>query len=140
MHENGVVHRDIKLENILLDETFTLKMADFGMSASTVGTWSHEGFFKTQLGTAIYMAPEIWSFDKHAYGPEVDLWSATVALFLLRIGSIPFPVAQPFAPKKEGNLYTLISGNATNKMGNNQVSQTNPEKVSNKGVPANYVE
>ena len=119
MHASGVVHRDIKLENILLDETFTLKLADFGMSASTVGTWAKEGHFKTQLGTGIYMAPEIWGYNTHSYGPEVDLWAATVSLFLLRIGSVPFPVAHPFEKKKAGNLYTLISGNATNKLGNN---------------------
>ena len=59
MHEQGIAHRDLKPQNCLLDQNFTIKIADFGFSCPLSGT-TQEGFSTTRLGTPQYMAPEIW--------------------------------------------------------------------------------
>ena len=54
MTEKGVVHRDFKLENILVDEDYNLKVADYGFA-----TYKHINKLNTYMGTKTYMAPEI---------------------------------------------------------------------------------
>ena len=54
MTENGVVHRDLKVENILFDKDYNLKIADYGFA-----TYKHINELNTYMGTPIYMAPEI---------------------------------------------------------------------------------
>lgn len=56
MHQKGYAHRDIKLENLLLSEDYTLKIADFGFSCLLKGR-DGSGMLKTKLGTEGYMAP-----------------------------------------------------------------------------------
>ncbi|CAN1749221.1 Calcium-dependent protein kinase 30 [Linum perenne] len=85
-HENGVMHRDLKPENFLFankKEDSPLKAIDFGLSV----------FFKpgekfTEIvGSPHYMAPEVL---KRNYGPEIDVWSAGVILYILLCGVPPF--------------------------------------------------
>lgn len=85
-HEYGVMHRDLKPENFLFGnkkESAPLKAIDFGLSV----------FFKpgerfTEIvGSPYYMAPEVL---KRNYGPEVDVWSAGVILYILLCGVPPF--------------------------------------------------
>uniref|UniRef100_A0A0E0M3C2 Calcium-dependent protein kinase n=1 Tax=Oryza punctata TaxID=4537 RepID=A0A0E0M3C2_ORYPU len=85
-HENGVMHRDLKPENFLFankSEDSPLKAIDFGLSV----------FFKpgerfTQVvGSTYYMAPEVLN---RSYGPEADVWSAGVILYILLCGVPPF--------------------------------------------------
>lgn len=57
-HEKGVCHRDLKPENLLIDSNFNMVIADFGFACAVTGT-SENGMCKTQLGTELYMAPEI---------------------------------------------------------------------------------
>uniref|UniRef100_A0A0D9XAC0 non-specific serine/threonine protein kinase n=1 Tax=Leersia perrieri TaxID=77586 RepID=A0A0D9XAC0_9ORYZ len=74
-HSNGVIHRDLKPENFLFankSEDSPLKVIDFGLSV---------------VGSAYYMAPEVL---KRSYGPEVDVWSAGVILYILLSGVPPF--------------------------------------------------
>lgn len=84
-HSLDISHRDIKLENILLDEHQNLKLIDFGFS-----TWISTNR-KVQLfcGTSSYMAPEIVS-GKESCGPPTDIWAAGVLFFVMVTGTFPF--------------------------------------------------
>ena len=85
-HAKKVVHRDIKLENILLDATGNVKICDFGVSRQ-LNTGRER--MKEQCGTPAYIAPEIL-MDEGYHGFKVDMWSAGVCLYAMLIGSVPF--------------------------------------------------
>ena len=85
IHSKGIVHRDIKLENILLDLNNIVKICDFG-----VGKLTQKGQkLMDQCGTPVYMAPEIIKGDGYE-GFPVDIWSSGVALYIMLSGNIPF--------------------------------------------------
>ncbi|CAN4118267.1 unnamed protein product [Withania somnifera] len=87
-HSNGVYHRDLKLENLLLDENWDLKVTDFGLSAVNDQIRS-DGLLHTLCGTPAYVAPEI--LEKKGYnGSKVDIWSCGIILFVLNAGYLPF--------------------------------------------------
>lgn len=84
-HSKGILHRDIKLDNILLDTKGIIKICDFG-----VGKIVKKGEKMTeQCGTPAYIAPEILK-DEGYYGFAVDIWSAGVVLFAMLYGTVPF--------------------------------------------------
>jgi serine/threonine protein kinase len=87
LHENGIAHRDIKLENIFLaSENYTdVILADFGF-ASVI---PEEGFCN-RLGTPQYLAPEIWNFSINRYSQKVDIWSLGVTMYILLTGLVPY--------------------------------------------------
>ncbi|WOH15196.1 hypothetical protein DCAR_0934733 [Daucus carota subsp. sativus] len=85
-HENRVMHRDLKPENFLFankKETADLKAIDFGLSVF----FKPGEIFNEIVGSPYYMAPEV--LRRH-YGPEVDIWSAGVILYILLCGVPPF--------------------------------------------------
>lgn len=87
-HSRGVFHRDLKLDNLLLDEDGNLKVTDFGLSAVT-DQIRPDGLLHTVCGTPSYVAPEILA--KRGYdGAKVDIWSCGVVLFSLTAGYLPF--------------------------------------------------
>ena len=86
MHQRNVTHRDIKLENILLDETRTrVKLIDFGFSTCI----PHEKKVKIFCGTPSYMAPELVRKSEYD-GRQVDMWALGVLLYALLSGTFPF--------------------------------------------------
>ncbi|XP_030623647.1 NUAK family SNF1-like kinase 1 [Chanos chanos] len=84
-HKNGIVHRDLKLENILLDQELNVKLADFGLS----NRYQKGRFLQTFCGSPLYASPEIINGIPYQ-GPEVDCWALGVLLYALVYGSMPF--------------------------------------------------
>jgi len=82
-HEMGVVHRDVKPENILLTKAGKVKLADFGLAARVTNGQKMFGV----AGSPAYVAPEVLS---GSYSEKVDIWGAGVLLHVLLLGSLPF--------------------------------------------------
>lgn len=71
LHAKGIIHRDIKAANILLNETAQVKIADFGVSEVL-------GKSKELMGTPYWMAPEVCAGEQ--YGPKCDVWSLGITI------------------------------------------------------------
>ncbi|KAL8973638.1 MAG: hypothetical protein Q9197_002111 [Variospora fuerteventurae] len=84
-HRHKIVHRDLKPENLLLDADLNVKIADFGLS----NVLTDGNFLKTSCGSPNYAAPEVIGGKLYA-GPEVDVWSCGVILYVLLCGRLPF--------------------------------------------------
>lgn len=84
-HRKGIIHRDIKLDNILINKRMNIKLTDFGLCA--IRSNNHE-YFYDEVGTARYTAPELLS--KEGYDESIDVWGIGVILFLLLTGKYPF--------------------------------------------------
>ncbi|KAF9183673.1 Protein kinase [Haplosporangium sp. Z 767] len=84
-HRHKIVHRDLKPENLLLDPSMNVKIADFGLS----NIMTDGDFLKTSCGSPNYAAPEVISGKLYA-GPEVDVWSCGVILYVMLCGRLPF--------------------------------------------------
>jgi serine/threonine protein kinase len=108
MHSQNICHRDIKLENLLLNSDFMLKIADFGFACLIEGD-NKSGVLTTRLGTEGYMAPEIYLM-KYS-GVKVDVFAAGVVLFIMLSGHPPFQKAVVTDPyfklirDKKGNVF-----------------------------------
>jgi len=97
MQGKGVVHRDLKLENILIDDELNLKVADFGFA-----TYKRINKLQSYRGTMTYMAPEIKE-GKVYDGRKIDIFSSSVILFIIVQGIFPFKEA-----KTDEYFYNLI--------------------------------
>jgi serine/threonine protein kinase len=96
------VHRDLKLENILVDDHLNLKIADFGFAS-----YKSIDCLKSYRGTMTYMAPEIKE-GKTYKGTQVDMFSFGVILFIIVHGIFPFKEA-----RTEEYFYNLLQTDQT---------------------------
>ncbi|CAH2325503.1 serine threonine- kinase 33 isoform X1 [Pelobates cultripes] len=96
LHKNDIVHRDLKLENILVkskdiadseEMLLNIKVTDFGLAVQKGGVGS-ENMLQATCGTPIYMAPEI--INAHDYSQQCDIWSVGVIMYMLLCGNAPF--------------------------------------------------
>eukprot|EP00002_Diphylleia_rotans_P019648 TRINITY_DN3799_c0_g1_i5.p1 TRINITY_DN3799_c0_g1~~TRINITY_DN3799_c0_g1_i5.p1 ORF type:complete len:742 (+),score=162.15 TRINITY_DN3799_c0_g1_i5:44-2269(+) len=116
-HENGIIHRDLKLDNFLLDENLHVKIADFGFIANVDPNQIQNTWLRQSCGSPAYAAPEILtvpdsdddSDDDEAatpqndrgtpengyLGPPVDVWSLGVCLYAMNCGWLPFEDEDP---------------------------------------------
>ncbi len=100
IHKSGIVHRDLKADNVLITGNFTFKISDFGFANQING--ENIGILLSKKGTPEYAAPEMW-FQGPYYGLPVDIFSSGVFLFFLVFGLFPFKNT-----KLEDDRYKLI--------------------------------
>lgn len=96
MHKLRIVHRDLKLANILVSTNFQIKLADFGFAKFM----EEENYLTSYCGTPLTMAPEILRREK--YNEKCDVWSVGVIIYQMAFGKAPF------VPPKGGNIYDLL--------------------------------
>ncbi|XP_076413364.1 putative sperm motility kinase W [Peromyscus maniculatus bairdii] len=97
-HKNGIAHRDIKLDNILLDGKGSVKLCDFGLAIRVTSGQRSKGF----CGTLEYCAPELFT-DTEYDARAVDIWSLGVVLYTMVTASFPFK-ARTYSDMKEEML------------------------------------
>ena len=85
IHQHNVIHRDLKLGNILISEDMHIKICDFGLSTRIRSVGEKR---KTVCGTPNYIAPEVLEEQGHSY--EVDIWSLGVIIYTLLVGKPPY--------------------------------------------------
>uniref|UniRef100_A0A672Z5G5 Serine/threonine-protein kinase PLK n=1 Tax=Sphaeramia orbicularis TaxID=375764 RepID=A0A672Z5G5_9TELE len=85
LHNNRVIHRDLKLGNIFLNDDMDVKIGDFGLATKIEFDGERK---KTLCGTPNYIAPEVLCKKGHSY--EVDVWSLGCILYTLLVGKPPF--------------------------------------------------
>jgi len=85
LHDNKIIHRDLKLGNVFLNDNMECKIGDFGLATKVDYDGERK---KTLCGTPNYIAPEVLGKKGHSY--EVDVWSLGCILYTLLVGKPPF--------------------------------------------------
>lgn len=106
IHSQKVTHRDLKLENLLLEQSCIVKIIDFGFSTC----FSHEKKVKIFCGTPTYMAPEIIGRKEYS-GPPADIWALGILLYVMLAGVFPFraPTDRELFKKIEKGVFSVPS-------------------------------
>lgn len=99
MHERDIIHRDLKLENVLLTKNGHIKIVDFGVSAHI------EDIKHMRVGSYEYMSPEV--LGRKEYSHEADLWSLGIVLYTMFYRNYPFNIADKM--RKDKNKVDVIN-------------------------------
>lgn len=116
IHSKSILHRDIKLDNILLDKNLNVKLCDFGISK----LMKPNKAITEHIGTPVYLAPEIIS-EKGYTGFAADIWSLGVTAYISLTGEVPFKGSTIGELKKNILLFKFssqIKKRFSNKWGN----------------------
>ncbi|KAF8168199.1 hypothetical protein B0H34DRAFT_792833 [Crassisporium funariophilum] len=88
LHSKGILHRDLKADNILVEMSGTCKISDFGISKRTEDV--HGGAFTAMQGTVFWMAPEVINTQKKGYNFKIDIWSVGCVVLEMWAGMRPW--------------------------------------------------
>lgn len=149
MHAQGVIHRDIKPDNLLLSEDDVLKVVDFGVSEM----FEKPTNMRTakSAGSPAFLPPELCSKHDKVSGTAADIWSMGVTLYCLKYGRIPFnkeamleiyeaiKTEEPELPKDESPSFVDLMGRLLDK--NPETRITMPElRVSSNALRINQAQ
>ena len=128
IHSKNVVHRDIKLENLLIDFNNNVKICDFGIGKVLN---SENEILYDKCGTPMYMAPEIIlsTKEKGYKGFPVDIWSSGITLYIMLSGNLPFNIKNKKEKKENISLNSIKTNN--NAYLQNQIINFNPKAIEN---------
>ena len=125
IHSKNVVHRDIKLENILIDFNNNVKICDFGIGKVLD---NENQLLFDKCGTPMYMAPEIvLANENNGYkGFPVDIWSSGITLYIMLSGNLPFSLRNK---NKKEDILLSSAKDKNNVYLENQIINVNPKKI-----------
>lgn len=103
LHDQKIVHRDLKLPNILINDQYNIKLADFGFSKDY-----EAGLMTSYCGTPLTMAPEI--MKKEPYDQRCDAWSLGVICYQLIYGDYPYGPSKKFGSGMDGLVKSIFYG------------------------------
>ena len=96
LHSQNIAHRDVKIDNMLLDKNMDLKLVDFGLSTK----YSDENLLDQPCGTVVYAAPEVLEGNEY-HGMLADVWSSGIVLYGMASGYLPFSDKDDEVNKKD---------------------------------------
>ena len=96
LHSQNIAHRDVKIDNMLLDKNLDLKLVDFGLSTK----YADDALLDQPCGTVVYAAPEVLDGNEY-HGMLADVWSSGIVLYGLASGYLPFSDPDDEVNKKD---------------------------------------